>query len=272
MKTETNGVSLAYDQQGTGPAVLFVHGYPLCRMMWQSQVKGLSKSASIYAVDLRGHGESSDSNDEFSMDLFADDLAAFIKATSGDKPVVLCGLSMGGYIAFAFIRKYPQLLSGLILTSTRAGADSPEGKAGRDKAIETVQKLGREEIFRTMLPKLIAPANLASQPGVVEITRSIMISAVNESTIVKDLKALRDRPDSTSLLPGIKVPTLIIHGADDQIIPVSEAQVIQAAIPGARLEVLQNAGHMLNLEQSDRFNAAVANFLEQFSKKQANLG
>ena len=99
-----------------------------------------------------------------------------------------------------------------------------------------------------------------------------MISAVNESTIVKDLKALRDRTDSTPLLPGIKVPTLIIHGADDQIIPVSEAQVMQAAIPGARLEVLQNAGHMLNLEQADRFNEAVANFLVQFSKKQANSG
>lgn len=265
MKIEVNGFTLAYDQQGTGKPVLLIHGYPLNRKMWQPQVTGLSDSASVYALDLRGHGESSDPGSDFSMELFADDVAAFIQTACGQQPVILCGLSMGGYIAFAFYRKYPHLVSALVLTATRAAADSAEGKANRDKAIENAQNKGREVIFQGMLTKLLAPANLANKPILVESANSIMRSAVDEASIVKDLQALRDRPDSTPLLPQINVPTLIIHGADDQIIPLAEAQAMQAAIPNCRLAVLQNAGHLLNLEQPERFNEAFAHFVDQLA-------
>jgi pimeloyl-ACP methyl ester carboxylesterase len=267
MKTDFNGITLAYDQQGSGQAVLFVHGYPLNRKMWQPQLTDLSGYGSIYIVDLRGHGESSDSPGDYSMELFADDLAEFITTSCGNRPVVLCGLSMGGYIAFAFYRKYPHLVAGLVLTSTRAGADSPETKANRDKSIETVKEQGRETIFQGMAQKLLAPANFANEPVLVEMAMSIMRGSGDEAMIAKDLKALRDRPDSTPLLGSIKVPTLIIHGAEDQIIPLAEAQAMQLAIPNARLVILQNAGHMVNLEQPRRFNEAFADFMGQYLKK-----
>jgi pimeloyl-ACP methyl ester carboxylesterase len=232
--------------------------------MWQPQISGLAQYASVYAMDLRGHGESSAGQKEFSMDLFADDLAAFITVLGLKQPVILCGLSMGGYAAFAFYRKYPQFVSGLILTATKAAADSQEAKANRDKAIETAREQGRDAIFTGMLAKFLAPKNASDQTNLVNTTRSIMENAAGEQTIVKDLVALRDRPDATPDLQGIKVPTLIVHGAEDQIIPVTEAQAMHSAIPASRLVILQNAGHLLNLEQPERFNEAVANFLEQF--------
>lgn len=263
MEIELNNVTLAYDQQGHGKPVLFIHGYPLNRKMWQPQLIGLSGVASAYAIDLRGHGESNDPGSDFTMDLFADDVAAFIEAMFGNQPVILCGLSMGGYISFAFYRKYPHLVAALVLTATRAAADSEEGKANRDKAIQNAQTQGREVIFQGMLTKLLAPDNLANKPLLVESANSIMRGSVDESAIVKDLRALRDRPDSTQLLPQINVPTMIIHGAEDQIIPLAEAQAMQAVIPNCRLAVLQNAGHLLNLEQPEGFNKAFIHFLDQ---------
>lgn len=265
MNIKLDDISLAYDQNGSGVNILFVHGYPLSRAMWSPQMNGLSDFASIYAVDLRGHGESSDTQAGYSMDLFAEDLASLILALGLKQPVILCGLSMGGYTALAFYRKHPQLISGLVLTATKAAADSQEGKASRDKAIETVIDQGQDVIFQGMLPKLLAPENYSNRPILVNSVKSIMENGAGKTTVIKDLKALRDRIDSTPYLQDIKVPTLIIHGAGDQIIPIAEAQAMQASIPESRLVILQNAGHLLNMEQPEHFNAAITHFLGQFA-------
>jgi pimeloyl-ACP methyl ester carboxylesterase len=194
------------------------------------------------------------------MEQFADDCAALLDVLNIQQKVVVCGLSMGGYVALAFYRKYPQRVAGLVLTATRAGADSAEGKAGREKAAALAKEQGINPIARAMLPKLLAPANLENKPELAAKLMEIMHSASTPGAMGA-LLGMRDRPDSTSLLPQVSCPTLIIHGAEDQIIPVSEAEAMQRLIPGARLEVLPGAGHLPNLEQAEKFNALFQDFL-----------
>jgi 3-oxoadipate enol-lactonase len=254
------GFSMAYSEAGKGLPLVFVHGYPLNRRMWQPQLEGLADLAHLLAPDLRGHGESQAVPGPYSVDLFADDLAAYLDALGIRQKIILCGLSMGGYIVFAFYRKYPDRLAGLILTATRAAADSPQARLGRDQSAELARQQGVNAIVDAMLPKLLAPATAQNQPELVEQARQIM-TANSLAGVLGDLVALRERPDSTPTLGEIDTPTLLLPGAEDQIIPLPEAQAMQAAIRGSVLEVIPDAGHLLNLENPTSFNAAVRRFI-----------
>jgi 3-oxoadipate enol-lactonase len=260
MKRQINDISMAYDDCGEGIPVLFIHGYPLNRTMWQPQVDGLSDIARIIAPDLRGHGESQAIAGEYSMELLADDCAALLNAIPITQKVILCGLSMGGYVAFAFLRKYAARLAGLILTATRAAPDSEAGKANRDKAIAQVQNEGSANIIEGMLPKLFSPRSISGNPALVEKIQRIMQSVSLEGYI-GDLQGMKNRPDSTPLLTRINIPTLLVFGAEDQIIPLEEAQSMHSMIPGSRLEIVANAGHLPNLEQPQIFNSILRTFI-----------
>jgi pimeloyl-ACP methyl ester carboxylesterase len=214
----------------------------------------------VLAPDLRGHGDSQIVPGPYSMDLFADDLNAFLDALDIDEPIFLCGLSMGGYAAFAFTRKYPQRLRGLILSATRAAPDSPQARAGRDQSAETARRDGAQPIIDGMAPKMLAPKTVQARPQLLEAAKAIMRRTTLE-TILADLQALKARPDSTPTLAQIAVPTLIVHGADDQIVPLAEAQAMQAGIRAASLVPLPDAGHLLNIEQPELFNQAVQEFI-----------
>ncbi len=262
MHIEANGVTLAYSQTGSGRPLLLVHGYPLSREIFQAQVTGLAGLAQVIAVDLRGHGDSQAVPGPYSVDLLADDLNALLDALGVKQPVVLGGLSMGGYVTFAFYRKYTQRVAGLILTATRAGADSPEGKAGRDQSIATAQEKGVAAIAAAMLPKMLAPAAYQQRPDLVQQAEQIMRRTSLEG-VLGDLAALRDRPDSTPTLARIDRPTLILPGADDQIIPLAEAEALRAGIRGAQMTVIPQAGHLTSLENPPAFNQAVSAFLRQ---------
>jgi 3-oxoadipate enol-lactonase len=194
------------------------------------------------------------------MSVLADDCRGFLDALGVTQPVVLGGLSMGGYVVFEFYRKYPQRIAGLILAATRAGEDSPEAKVNRDKAATTAREKGVGAIVETMLPKMLSPKSYQSQPELVTRVRKMMAST-SLAVVVGDLAAMRDRTDSTALMAQIDKPTLILHGADDQLIPSAEAQVMSATIPNARLHVLPEAGHLLNMEEPEAFNEAVRSFL-----------
>jgi pimeloyl-ACP methyl ester carboxylesterase len=221
--------------------------------MWRPQIEALADRAYAVAPDLRGHGETTAIAGPYSMDLLADDCAGILEAIGVRKPAVICGLSMGGYVALAFYRRHRERVAGLVLAATRAGADSPEGKANRDKAIALAQEKGPQAVAESMLPKMLAAQAYASSAALVEKVEVIMRSASLEG-VVGALSGMRDRPDSTSLLGQIDVPCLILHGTEDQLIPVKDAESMHAAIAGSRLEVLPGAGHMLNLEQPDLFN------------------
>ncbi len=259
MRIKIRDFEIELDDVGSRTPLLFIHGYPLARKIWQPQLDDLWDIARMIAPDLRGHGSSQAVPGPYSMDELAEDCRAILENLGVKQRVVLCGLSMGGYVAFAFFRKYPERVAAMILTATRAGADSAEGRAGRDKMIALAQEQGVSAIVDAMLPKLFAPATHQARPELVEDVKLIM-NRMSLEGVYGDLAGMRDRPDSTPTLADIHVPTLILHGADDQLIPPSEAEKLRDGIKSATLKLLPQAGHLLNLEQPKLFNEAIRDF------------
>ncbi|MFZ6030291.1 MAG: alpha/beta fold hydrolase [Chloroflexota bacterium] len=268
MKFTRDNITLYYDDQGPSePAdarstILCIHGYPLGRKMWRPQLTGLCAQYRILAPDLRGFGDSDPAPGPYPMDLLADDCAALLDHLQIGDPVTVCGLSMGGYIAFAFSRRYPQRLRGLILAATRAQPDSADAAANRLKAAALAEKEGPEAIARAMLPKMLSAATQASNPETVSKVKAIMQEA-SVPGIVGALMGMRERPDSTPTLPTIQVPTLILRGDDDPFASREEAEAMCEAIPHAQLICIPNAAHLPNLEQPERFNQAVLAWMQQ---------
>jgi pimeloyl-ACP methyl ester carboxylesterase len=254
-----NGIRLAYTDQGTGLPLVFLHGFPLNREMWTPQVQGLGDQARTITVDLRGHGESEAPLWQYTMEQFADDVAGLLDHL-GLQQVVLVGLSMGGYVALTFFRRHAHRLKALILTDTRAQADTDEGRAGRFHMAQTAYRKGPAAIREIMVPKLLCPMTLQSNRAVVSRVET-MITQMEVSGLAGDLMAMAGRPDSIPLLPSIHCPTLVIVGAQDQATPVSDARLMAELIPNARLETIADAGHLPNLEQPGLFNQAMKRFL-----------
>jgi pimeloyl-ACP methyl ester carboxylesterase len=228
--------------------------------MWAPQYDDLYDMARIIGPDLPGHGASDPPDGAISIGLMAQQCADLLDNLGISEPIVVCGMSMGGYIAFEFYRQFPDRVKGLILTATRSLPDSEEAKSGRNAAISKIKQKGLESFNQTMLPKPFSPTVLEDDEELVSFVYNLMNQTSEEGAIAA-LKAMKERVDSTPLLPRIQVPTVIIHGEEDQIIPVAEAQAMQEAIPQADLYIIENAGHMVNLEQPDIFNGLVAEFL-----------
>lgn len=266
MRVNLPDFSMAYEDHGDGIPLLLIHGFPLNRSLWEPQIRELSAFARVLAPDLRGYGESEAPSGVYSMDLLARDCQAFLEATGVNQPTLVCGLSMGGYVALAFYRLYPERVAGLVLAATRAGADSEEGKSNRDKTAAQAREQGASAVAAGMLPKMMSSKTYATNPELVERVSDIMSSASVEG-IVGASSGMKERPDSNELLAKIRVPTLILHGSDDQLIPFKEAEAMHEAIEGSRLRLLPEAGHLLNLEQPELFNQAVQDFLASLDKK-----
>lgn len=260
MKTRINDFTMAYEVAGLGLPLLLVHGFPLDKTLWEPQISDLADVARVIALDLRGHGASEPVPGEYSMDLLADDCFALLQDLQVQDPVVVCGLSMGGYIAFSLYRRYPQRIKGLILAATRAKADSPVAQANRDRMAAKADKQGADAIAADLLPKILAPRTFDTNPELVERVKRMMANTSVQG-IKGALMGMKSRSDSTPTLNEISVPTLILHGEDDQLIPPQEAEDMHAAIQDSQLRVLPQAGHLLNLEQPELFNQAVGEFL-----------
>ena len=251
---------LEYEITGNGVPILFIHGFPLSRKIWSPQIKDLSNIATIISVDLRGHGDLFPFTGPYTMDLLADDCKKLLEYLDIFSPIVICGLSMGGYVIMAMYRKYPDFFRGMILTSTRPEPDSPEGKKNRDVSIRNAQANGIRIIADDMLPKLLSPYTLANNPNLSKRIHKIMMNTSDQG-LVGSLQGIRDRPDSVPLLHQIKCPVLIVHGTDDKIIPMKDAEIMEKMIPNSHLVKINNAGHLPNLEQPDKYNLAVREFL-----------
>jgi pimeloyl-ACP methyl ester carboxylesterase len=262
MKFSINQTQLYIEQNGSGPPILLIHGYPLNREMWRPQINSLSTSFNVIAPDLRGHGDSEPAASPYTMDLLADDCATVLKVLGIDQPVIVCGLSMGGYVSFAFYRKFPSLVAGLILAATRAGADATEAKLNRDKAAALAVEKGTYVVIEGMLPLILSPKTYEQRPELVREVENIMGETSLEG-IVGALMGMKLRPDSTPDLGEIEVPVLIVHGADDQIIPLSEAESMHASLPDSTLKIIPDAGHLPNLEQPQLFNQTALQFLKK---------
>ncbi|PIE80840.1 MAG: alpha/beta hydrolase [Chloroflexi bacterium] len=260
MSDQPTDLGLAFIDSCDSITLMMIHGFPFSSAMWEPQIEDLASVTRVIAPDLRGHGRSQAVPGSYTMEMLADDCVGLLDYLAITTPVVVCGLSMGGYVAFEFFRRYPELVAGLILTSTRALPDTPQGKANRDKMAAKAQTEGVAAIAADMLPKLFSPKTYEENEEVVDFVQEMMEWASVDG-VVGALAAMRDRPDSSSTLTEIDVPTLIIHGADDKIVPLAEAEAMRDAIPNAQLVVIPDAGHVPNLEQIDAFNDAVMDFL-----------
>ncbi len=260
MQAQINDIALAFTDQGTGSPLVFLHAFPLNRSMWMEQERALSSQFRVITLDLRGHGESDAPLWHYSLDQAADDLHGLLDYLSIPKAVFV-GLSMGGYVLFAFYGKYAERVKGMVLADTKAQADSDEGKRGRFEMAQVAYKRGAKAIADVMIPKLLSPATIQTRPELVQRVR-MMIEGNQISGIAGDLMAMAERPDSTALLRQITCPTQIIVGELDLPTPLSAATLMVERIPNARLTIIPGAAHLSNLEQPDLFNRTVRSFAE----------
>jgi len=242
-------------------AALFIHGFPFDHRLWRHQVPVLSRRWRCIAPDLRGAGTAAAPQDPavYSVASYADDLMGLLDREQVDRAVV-CGLSLGGYIVFELLRRFPSRIRAAVLCNTKATADTPEAQRGRDELAARARIGGAPIVAEELIPKLLARVTSERRPEVVREVRE-MISRQPIDGIVGALHALRERPDSTALLPRIRVPVLVIAGDDDQIAPASGMQQMAQAIPGAEFVRVRDAGHLAPLEHPDAFSHAFTRFL-----------
>jgi 3-oxoadipate enol-lactonase len=259
MKLEIDGGSVAFETAGAGPALLFLHAFPLSSTMWTATVAALRDHHQVITVDARGFGGSDLSRSAMTMDLIASDAAAVLDHL-GVAQAVLVGCSMGGYAAFAFARRFAARLRGLVLVDTRAPADSDEARAGRATLAQKVLAQGPAVLAEAMLPKLLGATSHRERPELVDQVRAWVLEAKAEA-IANALQAMGARPDSRGILGRLAVPTLVIRGEEDVICTPDDAREMEAGIAGSRLATLPQSGHLPNLETPARFEPAVSAFL-----------
>ncbi len=261
MKTRTvNGVKVAYLERGTGPAVLLVHGFPLDHTMWSAQLEALCDRHRVIVPDLRGFGRSGVTPGTVTMEQFADDLAALLDGLGIGEPVALGGLSMGGYVAFQFVRKHARRLAALMLCDTRAVADTPEQVENRRQTADRLERDGTSWLPETMIPRLFAKSTVESRPEIVAAMREVM-AAGDPRGLAAASRGMALRPNATTLLERIACPTLVLVGAEDALSPAAEMRRIASAIEKSRCVEIPAAGHMAPVEQPQAVNAALGAFL-----------
>jgi 3-oxoadipate enol-lactonase len=261
--TKLGGRSLRWIEsghEGTTRVVLWAHAFPLSAEMWRPQLDAVPTRWRYVAPDLPGFGGTDDTTGAASIDDFALDIAALADHL-GLGSFVFGGLSMGGYTALAAIRRFAPRLEALILADTKAGADSPTAREGRQQMLGRVASDGVGAVADAMVPKLLGATSQREDNGLVAHVRG-MIERNAARGVSRAIERLRDRPDSTALLPHVSVPSLVIVGEEDGVTPPAEAHSMAAALPRASLAVLPRAGHLANLEAPAAFNGAVAAWLE----------
>jgi len=258
-KKTIGGVELAWGDEGRGAPVVLLHAFPLNCKMWAPQVEALADGYRVITPDFRGHGESGTAAEDSTMERLAEDVRGLLDHLKLER-VVLGGLSMGGYVAFAFYRCWPERVSALILADTRASADTEEGRKARYETAEVAEREGSAAIAERMLPKLLAPATHERKPEIVAAVREMILEA-SPAGIAAALRGMAARASAFDLLPQIKVPTLILVGEQDVLTPPADSEAMAKAIPGSTLVKIPEAGHLSNLEQPERFNQALLEFL-----------
>ena len=261
MKVKVAGSEVEVRVEGHGPAVLFLNAFPLSLSMWDAQAEALRGEFTVIRFDPRGLGGSAPAEGLLTMERLADDAAAILEH-AGASQAMVCGLSMGGYAALAFARRYPQLLRALVLADTRAGADSAETRRNRSLQADKVRQSGAAALAEGLVPKLVGKTTQETRPAVVAAVRDAVLAAPARG-LVDGLAGLAARADSTPSLRLIRVPTLVVCGEEDELTPVAEAKILADGIPGARLVVLPRAGHLANLEDPAAFGDVLLPFLRQ---------
>jgi pimeloyl-ACP methyl ester carboxylesterase len=259
MRTRIAGGDIQYDVSGQGPAVLFLHAFPLGLTMWDHQNAALQATHQVVRFDNRGFGGSAPGDGLLSMERIADDAAGLLDHLGLGQAVVV-GCSRGGYAAFAMIRRHAERVRALVLLDTRAGADVPAARADRSALAQQVLREGPRAAADAFLTRLLGGSTQQERQQIVERIRRIILGT-SPRGIADALIGLAARADSTPTLREIRVPTLVVVGEEDVLTPLSEAEAMVQAIPGASLAIIPKAGHLANLENPAAFNEALLGFL-----------
>ena len=260
-------VTLGFDDRGGGIPLVMLHGFPLDRTLWSQQLMALDSRARCIVPDLRGFGESSREG-PFSMDQYADDVVSLMDWLEIEQAVV-CGLSMGGYVAMAMWRRHTSRVRGLVLSDTRATADSDTTRATRNELIALAHARGAGAVADRQMPGLVGSSTRARHPEIVAMVRS-MLERQPVAGIVGALAACRDRPDSRSTIATVTVPTLVVVGEEDVLTTVSEARAMIELLPvstRAHLECIPEAGHVSCVERPAAFTHALTEFLVDMARE-----
>lgn len=260
MEAFVNGISMAYDDSGDGVPLLLIHGFPLCRRMWRPQLNKLPMAGvRVIAPDLRGFGESDAPEGPYSMDIFADDLIGLMDHLEIGQAII-GGMSMGGYILFNLLERYPERVKGAIFITTRATPDDEPAKARRLQLASDVRTYGPQMVADPFVTVLFAPGAEKERPKLIEEVYGWMC-ANDTRGLAGGLLAIRERKDYSGMLRSFRVPSLAIGAELDQAAPPATSTVIAAGIPGCRLCIIPDAGHLANLEDVKAFNNSVREFL-----------
>ncbi len=253
-------VSCSADGKEESKVIIFIHGFPFNKSMWNLQVVSLKDNYRLITYDIRGHGSSEAGNEIFSIDLFVTDLISMMDALKIDR-AILCGLSMGGYIALNAIEKHNERFDALILCDTQCIADTPEAKEKRVKAIENIRNNGVEKYADESIKNLFASESFVTRKNEIADVRKMIIETSVQS-LCNTLLALSVRRDTCHILSEIKVPVLIMVGNEDKITPPSAARLMHEKINGSLLKIIDHAGHLSNLENPDEFNIQLRKFVD----------
>lgn len=251
---------MAYDEVGSGPPLVLLHGYPFNRSMWREQAEALGADYRVITPDLRGLGETTVRDEPATMEEMARDVAALLDEL-GVGRAAIGGLSMGGYVALAFCRRFPLRVRALILADTRAQADTPEARLGREEQATKILAEGMESIAEGFLKKVLTPETIHERPEVSGRVRE-MILKTDRRGAAAALRGMALRPDRTDFLQEIFAPTLILVGSEDQLTPPADAELMKREIRGSRLNIIDGASHFSNLERPADFNQALSHFLD----------
>jgi pimeloyl-ACP methyl ester carboxylesterase len=264
--TEVNNINVSYNDVGEGNIpIIFLHGFPFDKSMWKTQLDSLKSLNRVITIDIRGFGQSKDEKNTLSIDLFSEDLLAFMDKLKIEN-AILCGLSMGGFVALNAMRKFPDRFKALILCDTQCIADTLEVKENRYKTIEQISLDGTTSFNEKFIKSVFHPDSLTAKTEIVEHLRGI-IFANSKEIITAGLTALAERSATCTILNTINIPTLIICGRQDKVTPLAQSESMHKNIKGSILKIIDNAGHVSNLEQPAAFNEAVIDFMVNLNYK-----
>ena len=252
---------LNYTDDGPGPVVVLIHGFPLDHSIWDVQRGSIGSVYRVIAPDLRGFGKSAAPEGDYLMDTLADEVIELLDALGLRDPVVIGGHSMGGYVALSIAARYPERLRGLILVNSRAISDEPAAALAREEQARGIEESGSvADLAASMAAKLMAPTTPSTHPQVAEKLRKLLDAATPRAA-AGALRGMALRPDRTPDLPNIQVPTLVVAGGQDQVVPIAESRGMADAIPNAQFVEIADAGHLVPMESPDAFDAALIDFL-----------
>jgi 3-oxoadipate enol-lactonase len=255
-------------EEGTGPTIVFLHGYPLNHDIWGPQISAFAGARHVVALDLPGYGLAANARVPDTLAGFAAIVHEEITRKFPD-PVVLVGHSFGGYIALELLRTHPKVAEGLVLANTRSDADSPEAREKRLATVRTLEGDGPGLDVDATAQGLVAPAEWTANGPTAQTAREIVRSA-SRRAVVGSLKAMAGRPDLTPGLERLHVPTLVVWGEEDQLIPTAQTRAMVARIPSSRGVGIPKAGHLPCLERPDAFNRAVSDLLARLETSGAS--